>query len=103
MGRGLPRVIQVVPQPRLQGVPEELASSHQAVRLQRGQHPAVGGRLALPSRSERAPRRRHVTSGSRDGVNRCRHCFREVWLHGPTRRRLPVAKGLSGRSGLQSL
>lgn len=55
MGRGLPGVVQAVPQSRLQRVPEELAAAHQAVRLQGGQHPAAGGRLALPPRSDTLP------------------------------------------------
>lgn len=55
MGRGLPRTVQTVPDPRLQGVPEELAAAHQTLRLQRGQHPPAGGRVALPARCEPLP------------------------------------------------
>lgn len=55
MGRGLPRTFQTVPDPRLQGVPEELAAAHQTLQLQRGQHPPAGGRVALPTRCEPLP------------------------------------------------
>lgn len=70
MGRGLPRTVQTVPDPRLQGVPEELAAAHQTLRLQRGQHPPAGGRVALPARCEPLPVMSRVSQD--EGVSRVR-------------------------------
>lgn len=55
LGRGLQGTHQAVPDPRLQGVPEEPAVTLQTLRLQGGQCPAAGGRLALPQRSDGLP------------------------------------------------
>lgn len=111
VGGGVQGADPTVPDSRLQRIPEELASAHQTLRLQGGQHPPAGGRLALPKRSfivgfsssmgqdlKKGPRGPRVKSNVVSCV-----CFRALWLHSPACSRLPVSQRLPGWSGLQSV
>lgn len=100
MGRRLQRTDPPVPNSRLQRVPEEPAAAQQTLRLQRGQHPPAGGRLAVPQRYDGRPL---TSAGCGQNLVVTPVFFREVGVHSPTRRRLPVPQRLPGRSGLQSL
>lgn len=48
LGGGVQGAQKALPQPRLQGVPEEPPPADRILWLQRRQHPPAGGCLALP-------------------------------------------------------